>query len=151
MKRILILLGGVLLSVTVATAEHGCSASAQSLFLACGFDVKEGYLEGLAVCVDTNDTDAAEECIAEVDDERGEDTEECDEVLEARLEVCEKLDDAVHEVAFGEDYADNFIDPLDIGVTIEPNPWFPMVQGNVWVYEASGLDDEGMPYFNDSL
>ena len=143
MKRILILLGGVLLSVTVAAAEHGCSASAQSLFLACGYDVKEGYLNGLAVCVDTNDTDAAEECIAEVEEERGDDTEECDEVLEARREVCEKLNDAAHEVGFGEDFAGNFIDPLDIGVTIEPNPWLPMVQGNVWVYEASGLDDEG--------
>ena len=143
MKTILILLGGLLLSVTAVAVEHGCSASAQSLFLACGYDVKEGYLNGLAVCVDTNDTDAAEECIAVVDDERGEDTEECDEVLEARREVCEKLNDAAHEVDFGEDFAGNFIDPLDIGVTIEPNPWLPMVQGNVWVYEASGLDDEG--------
>ena len=144
MKIILTVMGGLLLSAsTLAAVEHGCAASAQSLFLACGFDVQEGHFEGLAVCGDTTDTAAAEECIEEVAEERGEDTEECTDVLEARLEVCEKLDDATHEVAFGEEHAENFVDPLEIGVTIDPNPWFPLVQGNVWIYEASGIDEDG--------
>lgn len=143
MKRTLLMLGGFLLAASAQALESGCAASAQSLFLACGYDVDEGYLEALAVCGDTNDTSAAEACIEEVEEERGDDAEECGEVFEARLELCEKLNDAPHQVAFGEDYADNFVDPLQIGVTIEPNPWFPLVQGNIWVYEASGLDDEG--------
>ncbi len=143
MKKTLALLCGVLLSASAMGLEGGCSASAQSLFLACGYDVDEGYLEGLAVCGDTNDVGAAEECIEEVEEERTEDAEECSDVFEARLELCDKLNDAPHMVAFGEDYADNFVDPLDIGLSVEPNPWFPLVQGNVWVYEASGVDDEG--------
>jgi|TARA_Y100000310_G_scaffold344512_1_gene457665 hypothetical protein len=143
MKRTISILVGMLLSGNALGMEHGCAASAQSLFLACGFDVKEGYLEGLAVCGDTNDQDEAGDCTAEIEEARDEDSEECDDVLEARLEVCEKLDDAAHEVQFGEDYAENFVDPLEIGVTIDPNPWFPLVQGNVWVYEASGIDEDG--------
>ncbi|MBT4160685.1 MAG: hypothetical protein HOE54_05210, partial [Gammaproteobacteria bacterium] len=143
MKIILIGLLGLLLSGSALSIEHGCSAAARSMFLACGFDVKEGYLEGLGVCSDTSDAAEADECSEEVVESREEDTEECMDVLEARLDLCEQLDDAVHEVAFGEDFADNFVDPLEIGVTIDPNPWFPLVQGNVWIYEASGVDDEG--------
>lgn len=133
----------LMLPLSAAALEIGCSAGAKSLFLACGFDVKEGYLNGLAVCSDTDDAAAADECVAEVDEEMEEDLEECDEVFEARLELCAKLDDAVHEVAFGEDFSGNFVDPLEIGVTIDPNPWFPLVQGNTWIYEVSGEDEEG--------
>ena len=143
MKTIITLAGGMLLSAATLAVEVGCTASAQSLFLACGFDVQEGYFEGLAVCGDTTDTEAAATCSEEVAAERTEDTEECGDVLEARIELCDKLDDATHVVAFGEDFADNFVDPLDIGVTVDPNPWFPLVQGNVWVYEASGTDEDG--------
>jgi hypothetical protein len=143
MKRLFAILGGILLSGSTMGMEHGCAASAQSLFLACGFDVKEGYLNGLATCGDTNDQESATECSAEVAEAREEDVEECDEVLEARLELCEKLDDAAHDVEFGEEFTENFVDPLQIGVTIDPNPWFPLVQGNVWVYEGSGVDEDG--------
>lgn len=87
MKIILTVMAGLLLSAsTQAVVEHSCAASAQSLFLACGFDVQEGYFEGLTVCGNTIDTEAAEECSEEVAEERGEDTEECTDVLEARLE-----------------------------------------------------------------
>ena len=142
-EKFLVLLGGIAFSITASGMEHGCAASSQSLFLACGYDVKEGYLEGIAICSDTNDQGAAQECVAVVEEERDENTEECDDVLEARLDFCEKTDDAIHEVGFGEAFAANFVDPLDIGVTIDPNPWYPLVQGNVWVYEASGLDEDG--------
>jgi hypothetical protein len=143
MKKIIAGVGGLLLSLHVVGMEHGCAASAQSLFLACGFDVKEGYFEGLAVCGDTNDQLQADACIAEVNDALEEDREECGDINEARMALCEKLDDAPHQVGFGEDFANNFVDPLDIGHTVDPNPWLPLVQGNVWVYEASGLDEDG--------
>ncbi len=143
MKKTIVMLVGVLWAMSVAALEHGCAASSQSLFLACGFDVKEGYLNGLAICSDTNSQFAAEDCFESVAEERQEDSEECSDVFEARLELCEKLDDAPHEVPFGEEFADNFVDPLEIGITVDPNPWFPLVQGNVWVYESSGLDEDG--------
>ena len=141
----LTLLGAGLTSPGALAMEHGCAASARSLFLACGYDVAEGYLGGLAICIDTNDTTSADACVADVGSAREEDTEECGEVLEARLEVCEKTDDAIHDAPFGEDFADNFVDPREIGSTIDPNPWLPLIPGNFWVYEASGTDEDGEP------
>ena len=34
--------------------------------------------------------------------------------------------------------------PFDIGVTVEVNPYFPLVQGNRWVYEATYEEDGEM-------
>lgn len=134
---------GLLSTAFVHAAETGCIASAQSLFLACGFNVREGYLKGLAVCSDTNSQAKADACVAEVRGGMAGENEQCDEVFAARRALCDKLGNAVHDVGFGEEFAHNFVDPLKIGVTVDPNPWFPLVQGNRWVYEASGVDDEG--------
>ncbi len=143
MNKLIGVLAGILLTGNVFAMEHGCSASAQSMFLACGFDTKEGYLEGLAICGDTNTQATADACLAALEESQDEDADECGDQLEARLEVCEKLDDAPHVVSFGEEFADNFVNPLLIGGSIDPNPWMPLVQGNVWVYEASGTDEDG--------
>ena len=62
--------------------------------------------------------------------------EECDDVLDARLDLCEALDDAVHEPRFGSAYAADFVDPRAIGGAVAPNPYFPLVAGNRWVYEG---------------
>ncbi len=131
------------LSQPRAALETGCNASAQSLFLACGFDTREAYLNTLARCSNTNDVDAAQECVAEAGDEIIEANESCTEIFEARREVCDKVDDQIHDVAFGEGFTNSFVNPLDIGASVIPNPWLPLSQGNRWVYEASGLDDEG--------
>ena len=44
------------------------------------------------------------------------------------------LNDATHEPDFGLDFAANFVDPTEIGVTVAPNPYFPLIAGNRWVY-----------------
>ena len=124
MKKIICLLGSMLLPFGANAIEHGCAASAQSMFLACGFDVKEGFLENLGVCSDTSDADFSSQCVEAAEEESLEDAQECAEILASKLQICEKTQDAVHEVAFGEAFADNFVDPLEIGVSVDPNPWF---------------------------
>ena len=128
-------------STTVFADTFGCSESARLLRYACEFDTQEGLLEGSAICLDSNAPDDA--CFATIADTLAEDREECADVLEARLEVCEALDDAVHEPAFGEEFAANFVDPLLIGNGVAPNPYFPLVQGNRWTYEGTSIDDDG--------
>ena len=130
-----------LFTATVLAADFGCSESARLLRYACEFDTQEGLLEMSAVCIDSSAPD--DECFAAAEDEFAENREECADVLEARLEVCEALDDAVHEPAFGEDFVINFVDPLMIGNGIAVNPYFPLVQGNSWTYEGTSVDDDG--------
>ncbi len=122
--------------------EMGCSAAARSLHLACGYDVREENFIRRAGCINTNDNAQADECLIEIAEERDEDAEECEDVFAARLDLCEQLNDAPHEVSFGEDFADNFVDPRDIGGTVEPNPFFPLVAGNNWVYEGTSIDED---------
>jgi len=65
--------------------------------------------------------------------------EDCDTVLEARLGICEATADAPYDPLFGALFAANFEpDPTLIGDTVEPNPYFPLVPGNRWVYEGGG-------------
>lgn len=119
-----------------ALAEAGCAASAQTQRLACEFDLRDDFFTSSAICLDSTAGDS--ECFDDAEAEFDEGLEECDEVLEARLDLCETLDDATHDPEFGPDFAANFVDPLEIGSTIAPNPWFALVPGNVWVYEGDG-------------
>jgi len=122
-----------------------CASTVTLLRAACEIDVFDDFLEGKAVCQgqDITDMDEVMECIAELDEGMEEELEECADVNDAREELCEDVDDAVHDPEFGEEYADNFVDPRDIGDDVAVNPFFPLVYGNVWVYEVSGVDEDG--------
>jgi len=117
-------------------AEPGCDASTQTQRLACEFDLRDDFFTTTAQCLDTAVEDEA--CFVDAEVEFDEGVEECDDVLEARLELCESLDDATHDPEFGEAFADNFVNPLEIGISIAPNPWFALVTDNTWVYEGDG-------------
>lgn len=119
-----------------AFAEAGCSASAQTQRLACEFDLRDDFYTVTAQCLDTANEDPA--CFGAAGDEFDDGIDECNDVLAARLDVCESLDDATHDPAFGEDFAANFVDPLEIGNSVDPNPWFALVPGNRWVYTGDG-------------
>ena len=131
----------IALSIAAHGTELGCASSARLLHAACGFDSSDDFFTGKAICLDSSDP--LDECLADAAGEREETLEECDAVFEARRELCEELDDAPHEPAFGEDFAANFVDPLEIGNTITAHTFFPLVTGNRWVYESTSLDDEG--------
>lgn len=119
-----------------AAGEPGCAASAITQRLACQFDLRDDFYTETAICLDSVAQD--ETCFSEAEDSFDEGVEECDGILEARLDLCEALEDATHDPGFGEAFAANFVDPLQIGVSVAPNPWFPLVTDNQWVYEGNG-------------
>ncbi len=121
-------------------AEIGCAASANASNLACDFAAKDDLFTARAICMDSPD-DELSTCLADVELEFDEVLDECRAVFSAQLEVCEITEDAAHVPEFGGDFADGFVDPLQIGVSVAPNPWFPLVQGNEWVYEGSFEED----------
>lgn len=132
-----IVAGTFLLSMSgVSLAEASCSATAQLQRLACEFDLRDSYYTSRAACLDSANPDDA--CFDTAADEFDEGRDECGEILGARLDVCASLDDATHDPAFGEDFTASFVDPLEIGASVTPNPWFPLVVGNRWVYEGDG-------------
>lgn len=115
-----------------------CSSAAVSLMRACAVDVVDDLLEGTAICTDILDDDDRAECLADVELDVMDTEDECGEVFDARLSLCEDLGDAGHDPMFGETFAANFVDPLEIGNTVPANPWFPLVTGNHWLYLGDG-------------
>jgi hypothetical protein len=115
-----------------------CSSAAVSLRQACAVDVMDDLFEADAICTDILDDDDRADCMADVEDDRAENEDECDAVFDARLSLCGDVSDAAHQPLFGSDFAANFVDPLEIGNTVAANPWFPLVTGNRWVYEGDG-------------
>jgi hypothetical protein len=118
----------------VHAQEFGCAESARLLRYSCGFDARDDWLTSLATCADSSAGMTA--CSDEARLRFDEAGDECSEVYAARGELCELLDDAVHEPAFGSEFASEFVDPTQIGAGVAPNPYFPLVAGNVWVYEG---------------
>jgi len=129
--------GGIIILASGAlVAEPGCAASAQTQRLACEFDLRDDFFTTSAQCLDVDNQDA--NCFDEAELDYDDGLEECDDVLEARLDLCDALDDATHDPQFGPDFAANFVDPLTIGAATTPNPWFALVPGNTWTYEGDG-------------
>lgn len=111
-----------------------CSSAAVSLQQACSVDIVDDLFEGTAICTDILDDDDRSACLDDLAIDVADKGDECDDVFSARLSLCESISDAAHEPTFGPAFVDNFIDPLEIGVSEPVNPWFPLVTGNRWVY-----------------
>ncbi len=120
-------------------AAGPCSSAAVSMRQACAVDIMDDLFGSIGICADMIDDVDRAECLAEAATDRVEGEEECDDVFDARLELCDDLGDLAHEPMFGPAFAASFVDPLQIGTSVAVNPWFPLQTGNQWVYES---DDE---------
>jgi hypothetical protein len=117
-----------------------CTRTAEMLRTACRFDVKDDFWLSKANCLNVSDGDERRECYEEAQTARREAREECRDQFEARLELCE----AVGESRYDPDFSpERFVDPRQIGITVAENPYFPLVEGNKWVYESTFTDEDG--------
>lgn len=141
LARLSSLLLSLLLCFNSAMAiELGCEASAGLAFAGCGYSVKDDLFADRAKCLDSSAA-PVEDCFAEAEITSLESHEECENIFDARLALCEEMGNAAHEPNFGPTYVDNFVDPMNIGDAVTPNSFFPLVQGNSWVYEGTFIED----------
>jgi len=114
--------------------KEACSKAARDAFVACMHETTADYWTARAKCYyNLSDKDACEECLAEAKDSFKEAKDECKDQLEARIDVCDAIGEAPYDPPI--DPA-NFVDPEEIGKTVAPNPFFPLVQGYKWVYQT---------------
>lgn len=118
-----------------------CTAATNSLRRSCEFEVLDEFFVGAAICSHNGTEAEADTCLESFAEGRDEALVECNDVYDARLDVCAATNDAVHEPPFGPAFAANFVDPRTIGGATAPNPWFPMVQGAVWTYEGTFIEE----------
>lgn len=80
----------LLLMCVAVNAEPGCSASAQAQRLSCEFDLRDDFFTTSASCLDETMPD--DDCFAAAEGEFDEGLEECADIHEARLDLCEALE-----------------------------------------------------------
>ncbi len=115
-------------NLPVITGSNICLQTAHGSYLSCQAETKMDYAIDIARCINSKESD----CIEEIEQAFSDETRECQAFNQARIELCGILG--------GDAYLpdldpDNFIDPTTI-TTANANPYFPLVHGNTWVYEA---------------
>jgi len=113
------------------SGDGACSQTTNAQFLACRSDVQDDFFEKQAVCFNYSDPEEQMECFTEAETERVEGLEECGDIKEAHEGLCE---------VFGEDPYDPDLDEITFvsidDIAANPNPYFPLIVGNIWVYES---------------
>ena len=126
-----------------ADAKRACTTTATTLRGACALDAGEAAATTLAACINLEDEDARDDCRAEAKASVGEARADCADVFAARKEVCESVGEARYDPAFGEAFADRFVDPRDIGDSVQPNPFFPLIPGATREFRGTFTNEEG--------
>ena len=118
--------------------ERGvCSSTARAASRACRHEIRDDFWIAVGNCLNSP---GAGECIGRARVQRSEASELCRDQRAARLELCDRLGEAPYDPEWS---PDNFVDPLDIGAYVDPNPFFPLIPGTTWKYESQFLDEEG--------
>ncbi|MBT8098623.1 MAG: hypothetical protein KJO82_02675 [Gammaproteobacteria bacterium] len=115
--------------------KQACSTHARLLRHACLADRMDDFLVHVADCVYVSSAEDERDCKSDAREERAEKGEECADVFDARLELCDLLGEERFDVEF--DPAD-FVDPDDIGDTVAPNPYWPLTEGHTHVILGEG-------------
>lgn len=132
----IVLLGGLVATAQDAVAGGGkkyCTATARNALKACKNEVADDYWIATAICNNISDDAGRAECEADAREGRTEDRALCKAQQSARLELCGLVGEDRYDPDF--DPA-NFVDPDDIGDSVAPNMYFPLVPGMRWVYEG---------------
>jgi hypothetical protein len=121
-------------SVTLA-AEGPCSAAAQAMRAACTRDIQDNYFTALAKCVNLTDSDQRARCQQVANALLASAPDDCNAELEARDDFCDELGQAAYDPVIDPAH---FVDPTQIGGSVAPNAYFPLVPGSFWVYKGGG-------------
>jgi hypothetical protein len=130
---------GAMMAPTQALgAEMACTKTALNARRA---DFNEARVErwtASASCQNLADADAREECIADARDEETDARSEARRMFRARKNVCALIGEEPYDPDF---LPGDFVDPLQIGGVVDPNPFFPLIPGTQWVYESEDETD----------
>lgn len=111
-----------------------CNQTAELASKACGAEVRDDFLIAKAKCINISDPDEQGECLSEARVERRETKGLCKDQEDAREDVCDLLEEDRYDPDF--DPA-NFVDPDEIGTSVEPHPFLALVPGTQWKYADS--------------
>jgi hypothetical protein len=110
-----------------------CSRTANAARKACAHDVSNNYLLAFGRCLNLSDAAARDACLADARSARTEGTQLCAQQFEARDDLCDVLGETAYDPSFD---PGDFVNPLQIGKSVSPNRFFPLIPGSQWVYQS---------------
>ena len=119
-----------------------CALTANRMSWACAWDIREEFSIADANCLNLSDRAERIECRQEAHATRIEESELCGAQYEARLDVCELLDEDRYDPDPLLDPEIDFIDPDDIPDLHDANPYFSLVAGHTYVLLAGEEEEE---------
>lgn len=120
-------------SPSVALDEPFCAQAAYAALVACRAEAQDDYWTAIAGCINVSKRGERRACENGAAAERTDAKELCSEQYDARLELCDLLGGGRYDPEFD---PHDFVDPDEIGGTVAPNPYFPLVVGARWVYRG---------------
>lgn len=127
-------LSGPLSTANAASAGHACSQTTRSAFTACQFDNLDNFWIADGKCRNIADSGDREDCFKENRSALKEGRKSCGEVRDARADLCDDLGEAPYDPAFE---PSQFVNPADIGGSVAPNPYFPLIRGRSMIYRSA--------------
>lgn len=139
--KLLTLIPGLILALSAQASYAGggshkdrtCSTTAAAAEVACVFDVLDGFWVSTGKCKNFADSGARAACLADLRNSPREGKQECREQREARVDLCKVLGEAPYDPPF---VASMFVNPADIGGSVAPNPWYPLIAGQSRRYRS---------------
>ncbi len=122
-----------------ALAAGSCTDTARAAFVACQAEADDDYYIALGNCFNLTEETDRDECLNKAEEDLAEAEELCPEQRAARIDICETLGEDPYDPEIA---PDNFVNPLKIGKSISPNPYFPLVPGTVRKYIVQDRDGQ---------
>jgi hypothetical protein len=121
-------------NVTARNANtRACYHTADAARTACLFEGLDDFWVSAGKCKNFADAEVRKECLQEAREAISEKRAECRAQRAARRDLCDDLGQAPYDPPF--DPA-NFVNPADIGGSVAPNPFLPLIRGRTWVYHS---------------
>jgi hypothetical protein len=124
-------------------AEDGaCTETARAAYRGCRYEAKDDYWIALGNCANLSDPEERELCREEAGEEFEEALELCVDQRAARLDICDVLGEDPYDP---EIHPRDFVDFAKVATgkkAFDPNEYFPLVPGTIWIYVARDEDGE---------
>lgn len=114
--------------------ERGaCAMTTAAALSACQNEKQDDYWIAVGNCNNLSDGKARATCLKEARNALSEGKQLCRDQRKARQEVCRAVGEAPYDPAINPAM---FINPAEIGKSITPNPYFPLVRGRRLTYRS---------------
>lgn len=114
--------------------QCACTNTSRVTLDACRNNTAGDFWTAVGKCYNLVGRQTREQCKAEAQSEKREDKQVCGDQFEARLNVCERLGEKPYDPRIN---PTNFVDPTQIGGTVLPNLYFPLIAGTTRTYDSN--------------